>query len=575
MFLRLQLASLRTTLSVLTIGMYKDLLEELGTAFDTLVDSILSPLAKLSGATKKITAENSQNTVGLIIKKTTCPPKTFIPFLSLGAHEKAPQVRGYYARHLKEYIDKHNGNRSPAWSVEHINSVSDMLKHLLGDGTPAVRETARLAFWTFTVRYQSEAESLLNSLDDGARKQLEKVKPAPGVASAVERVEASVPTIPVPAVAKERKPVSNMMAEMKRKKMAAMRALAASRSSNEDMLLPETDSNPTAPSSPARPDYTPPVRVASPAKRATETVPVETSIPLKSSRTSLPRAASSPQIERKPLPRSPARVPLPESPILIDLESRRNRQSSMIVSPPVPAPDPFEDVFTSSVPETGAGVDKIQADLASIRFAPETTRDKPIVGQASELPSSRMTESSMREEPMLPLALTVPDVIQDTTVSTSDTRSARSTTYKEVEPVVPSATQDQTGTGINRPKWDPAAQSYRTPPFSDCTLWLEAVRAEEKRHFNQEDHETTITSYQKTAKTSLVTPEMLSEVFRGLVHVALQRNGSIGSPPGVDGVRQSFDLDASTSRISVGEQVASEMIENAGRQLSRHTVSTA
>lgn len=556
--------------------MYNDLLDELSTAFDPLVDSILSPLAKLSGATKKITAENSQNTVSLIIKKTTCPPKTFIPFLSLGVHEKAPQVRGYYARHLKEYIEKHNANRGQAWSGEHIGGVIEMLKHLLGDSTPSVRETARQAFWALNIRYSNEATNLLNNLDDGARKQLERVKPAP-VSAVVEPFIPATTNVSAPTAIKERKPVSSMMAEMKRKKMAAMRALAASRSSNEDLLLPETDSNSTAPSSPLRPDSTPPVQ-NTPAGEEPISAPVTgTRSPAKPSRVSLSRHDTPPRAQPKQSPAVPAHVPLPESPVLIDLESRRNRQSSRVVSPPRPAPNPFEDVFTSPTPPPAASIDAIQAELASLRFAVVDTSSTSFPNFTDRSsPPSQTDITVLDTPPILPLALTVPEAIQTEEVIASESEEhvgehlpggvteSIKTPATTVNPIDNPGTTD----------WNPAAQSYRTPPFADCATWLEAVRAEEMLDFDQERNEAALALHRNAKSTGTVTADYVTEVFRGLVHIAHGRNRSASDITDVDGIRRLFDREDALRHTAGVEEAVADLIEVVNQQLNRKQVSS-
>lgn len=265
-------------------------------------------------------------------------------------------------------------------------------------------------------------------------------------------------------------------------------------------------------------------------------------------------------------------MPLPESPILIDLESKRNRQSSRVTSPPAPAPNPFEDVFTAPASGT-AGIDAIQADLASLRFAPESSKNIPDTEETSEI--SRLDSPNVNKPgpSILPLALTVPEEARDITVSASGTKSVERSRRASTVPIAQELENGQTKNDKrDHPTWNPAAQSYRTPPFIDCAVWLEAVRCEEKREFTQEENDTAVASHRKAMASGSVSPEALSDVFHGLVHVALGRKGSIGNPTSVDGVRHLFDDDDTSASITLAEEVAVDAIEVASQQLHRAPV---
>jgi hypothetical protein len=586
-----QLASLRTTLSVLTIGMYNDLLQELGTSFDPLVDLILGSLAKLAGATKKITAENSQNTIGLIIKKTTCPTKAFISFLSVGVHEKAPQVRGYYARHLKEYLEKHNGARAPAWSGEQLGSVSEMLKHLIGDGTPAVRETARQAFWQFHIKYPNEATFLQNSLDDGARKLLEKAKPSPvsattKAADTVPDDQSGVPSVAAPATkmepmhalpaattARERKPVSNLMAEMKKKKLAAMRAQAAMRSSQEDMLLPETEEKITPSSSTVQtPAASPPVspRRASSPKATNSPVLRRPNLSSSTSQRSSPVTPQSSVISKVQSPaKVPAEIPLPETPTLIDLESKRIQRSPRPSSPPQPAPNPFEDVFTA--PTGSSLINGIQADLANLDFGSSNgVQPIPSTSAAVSVSADPIRGSTSSKVPVVPLALTAPSLLEGETATTTPNASVPipRTAVRTASHSGTSGSKVLNGRPVSTEKWDAAAQSYRTPPFVDCSLWLAASRkAGEGADHSGPRQTRLIESIEADIADRRISASTLRDAFALLREVVTETVQTMTNIRDVDAIRRLVTQEGDERSSTAVQTIVANLVETATRQL--------
>ena len=572
--------------------MYNDLLQELGTSFDPLVDLILGSLAKLAGATKKITAENSQNTIGLIIKKTTCPSKAFISFLSVGVHEKAPQVRGYYARHLKEYLEKHNGTRSLAWSGEQLGSVSEMLKHLIGDGTPAVRETARQAFWQFHIRYPSEATHLQNSLDDGARKLLEKAKPVPAPPTTkaadnapMEQSEATstlppanktevIHPPPAAAAARERKPVSNLMAEMKKKKLAAMRAQAAKRSSLEDMLLPETDekvtpSNPAVQTSAASTPMSP--RRASSPEVIRSPVLRRPTLSSSTSQRSSPVKTQSGVVSKTHSPtKVPSQIPLPETPTLIDLQSKRNQRSPRPFSPPRAAPNPFEDVFTA--PTGTSPVEGIQADLAHLDFgASHGVQPIPSTSAATS-PRADATRGTIAPAiPVVPLALTAPSLSEGETSATIQNGSVPTprAAVRTASQSNTSASNVSNGRPVSTGKWDAAAQSYRTPPFVDCSLWLTASRKLEENADCSEARQNRLSEVvEGDIAEGQVSAATLRHSFALLRGTASETAHTMTNIRDVEGIRRLVAQETDDRTSTAVQTIITNLVETATRQLN-------
>ncbi|RDB23289.1 Protein STU1 [Hypsizygus marmoreus] len=185
------LASLRTTVSANTASLYSELASALGPAIDPFCDTLLTNLLKMAGFTKKIAAQQSQASVTSIITHTSAQPRTVLPLLWNALQEKTVQARAFVVRHLKHYIEVHgHRSRNAIEGSGGLETLEKSLKKALSDANPAVKESARILFWTFEEVWQDRGLAILETLDPIARKQVEKVCPRP------ELIATLAPTTP-------------------------------------------------------------------------------------------------------------------------------------------------------------------------------------------------------------------------------------------------------------------------------------------------------------------------------------------------------------------------------------------
>lgn len=177
-----QLASLRTTVSANTCSMYVELATALGTGIDPFCETIFTNLLRMAGFTKKIIAQQSQQTLSHVIQHASAHPRTLLSLLWNTLQEKTVQSRTYVVGHIKAYIEVH-GHRSKSYieSAGGLELMEKSIKKALGDPNPAVRESARGMFWVFDSVWHDRATVIIDALDATARKQLEKVCPDPNV----------------------------------------------------------------------------------------------------------------------------------------------------------------------------------------------------------------------------------------------------------------------------------------------------------------------------------------------------------------------------------------------------------
>lgn len=192
------LASLRTTMASHACMLYQELAVAWGTAIDPLCETLLTNLFAMSGFTKKIMAQQSQATVGVIIQNTSAHPRLFATLISRHMQEKNVQTRTYVVGHIKTFIEAH-GIRSKA-SIEGtgaIDAIDASVKKGLHDPNVGVREVARGTFWAFEAIWPDRARTIMASLDAQNQKTLAKASPNPNSpTSAVPSLDASTAAAP-------------------------------------------------------------------------------------------------------------------------------------------------------------------------------------------------------------------------------------------------------------------------------------------------------------------------------------------------------------------------------------------
>lgn len=170
-----------------------------------------------------------------MIIHTTCHPRLLISHLANLIGDKNVQCRHYSASHLKVFLDV-QGQRTKS-SMESttglLDSLDGAMKRGLADVNPAVRELTRAAFWSMYAIWPSRGKVIIEGLEAGARKQLEKANPGQDM---VQEIVAAKPV-----VAKRQTAMSALLAEKRRAAKAAESATANA----ENIGSPRIVSNPT------------------------------------------------------------------------------------------------------------------------------------------------------------------------------------------------------------------------------------------------------------------------------------------------------------------------------------------
>lgn len=242
------LASLRTTVASNTCSLYVELALSLKTGLDLFYETLVVNLMRMAGFTKKIIAQQSQQTLTAIIQHASPHPRTLLPLLSSTLQDKNVQTRVYGVGHMKDFIQVHGvRSRTHIESVGGVDIIEKSLRKALADPNPSVRESGRGLFWAFHGVWRERAMPILESLDATARKQLEKACPDP------EAVPVLPPTTPTAKKSSVAAAIAASRAKSKSKATATsptLRQQATSSSRSTQATSPPAKRKVVSPSSP-------------------------------------------------------------------------------------------------------------------------------------------------------------------------------------------------------------------------------------------------------------------------------------------------------------------------------------
>lgn len=140
----------------------------------------------MAGLTKKITAQQSQASLGSLITYTSGLPRVFPVLFWQTFQEKTPQARAAVVVHVKQYVEVHGQRlKHNIESAGGLEAMEKIVKRGLADANPAVKEAARQCFWAFNDVWAEQGRIILDALDGAARKQLEKSCPNPAMVPVV------------------------------------------------------------------------------------------------------------------------------------------------------------------------------------------------------------------------------------------------------------------------------------------------------------------------------------------------------------------------------------------------------
>jgi CLIP-associating protein 1/2 len=150
--------SLRTSLSKEGCSVIQEIARTAGPGLDPMVEILLQNLIKLCGGTKKISSQQGNATVDIIISKVSYNLR-IMQHIWLACQDKNVQPRTYATGWLKTLLKKEAHHKSHVEHTGGLELIEKCLKKGLADANPGVRENMRSTYWTFAQIWPAKAEA--------------------------------------------------------------------------------------------------------------------------------------------------------------------------------------------------------------------------------------------------------------------------------------------------------------------------------------------------------------------------------------------------------------------------------
>ncbi|KAG9247777.1 hypothetical protein BJ878DRAFT_414213 [Calycina marina] len=171
--------SLRTSLSKEGCSVIQELARDAGPGIDNMVEILLQNLIKLCGGTKKISSQNGNLTVGIIISKVSYNIR-IMQHIWAASQDKNVQPRTYATGWLKTLLKKEASHKNHLEHTGGLDLVEKCIKKGLADANQQVRENMRSTYWAFAPTWPAKAEAIFAGLDNTQQRLLENAPDNPG-----------------------------------------------------------------------------------------------------------------------------------------------------------------------------------------------------------------------------------------------------------------------------------------------------------------------------------------------------------------------------------------------------------
>ncbi|KAH8659136.1 protein-like protein STU1 [Tricladium varicosporioides] len=170
--------SLRTSLSKEGCSVVQEVARTAGPGLDPMVEILLQNLIKLCGGTKKISSQQGNVTVDIIISKVSYNIR-IMQHIWLACQDKNVQPRTYATGWLKTLLKKESHHKSQLEHSGGLDLIEKCIKKGLADANPGVRENMRSTYWAFAQIWPAKAEAIMGTLDATQQRLLENAPDNP------------------------------------------------------------------------------------------------------------------------------------------------------------------------------------------------------------------------------------------------------------------------------------------------------------------------------------------------------------------------------------------------------------
>lgn len=150
--------SLRTSLSKEGCSVVQEIARTAGPGLDPMVEILLQNLIKLCGGTKKISSQQGNVTVDIIVGKVSYNIR-IMQHIWLACQDKNVQPRTYATGWLKTVLKKEAHHKNHVEHTGGLELIEKCIKKGLADANPGVRENMRSTYWAFAQIWPAKAEA--------------------------------------------------------------------------------------------------------------------------------------------------------------------------------------------------------------------------------------------------------------------------------------------------------------------------------------------------------------------------------------------------------------------------------
>ncbi len=150
--------SLRTSLSKEGCSVVQEIARTAGPGLDPMVELLLQNLIKLCGGTKKISSQQGNATVDIIISKVSYTNR-IMQHIWMACQDKNVQPRTYATGWLKTLLKKEAHHKNHIEHTGGLELIEKCIKKGLADANPGVRENMRSTYWAFALMWPAKADA--------------------------------------------------------------------------------------------------------------------------------------------------------------------------------------------------------------------------------------------------------------------------------------------------------------------------------------------------------------------------------------------------------------------------------
>ncbi len=150
--------SLRTSLSKEGCSVVQEVARTAGPGLDPMVEILLQNLIKLCGGTKKISSQQGNVTVDIIISKVSYNIR-IMQHIFAACQDKNVQPRTYATGWLKTLLKKEAHHKGHLEHTGGLDLIEKCIKKGLADANPGVRESMRSTYWAFALIWPAKADA--------------------------------------------------------------------------------------------------------------------------------------------------------------------------------------------------------------------------------------------------------------------------------------------------------------------------------------------------------------------------------------------------------------------------------